>query len=169
MSEIGNLRVARLGIVFVLLLGCRAGEPTPDGMPELFRVRLSILQEGQPLADASVRLIPEDATSPWSSGGSTDSRGVAVIRTHGKYAGVPAGSYSITVSKVEMPAARSVDQDPLEVPPNQNDSSYDLVPPEFSDPAQTPLRLEVSAGKDTYESFDLGPAVRIERKAPGLF
>lgn len=56
----------RLVMILVLLLGCRGDEPTPEGMPELFPVSLIIFQDGQPLADASIRLIPEDATSPWN-------------------------------------------------------------------------------------------------------
>lgn len=149
-----------------LAAGCQKGEPTPEGMPELYPASVTILQEGVPLANASIRILPENGTSRWSSGGSTDASGVAVLRTHGKFEGVPAGSYKMTVSKIEMPDLPKVELSQLDAPPATDGATYDLVAPEYSYPNQTPLRLEVAAGPNTYEPFDLGPAVRVERQGP---
>ena len=154
-----------LGMFFVIP-GCQRGEPRPEGMPELFPVSVTIVQDGTPLADASVRLIPDEGTSPWSSGGSTGANGVAVLRTHGRYQGVPAGSYRMTVSKIEMPTPPSAELTPLDASPTSNEPTYNLVAPEYGYPNQTPLRLEVTAERNTYDPFDVGPAVRIERKGP---
>lgn len=156
--------ISLLAVVF-LTTGCQKEDSRPDGMPELHRVSVTILQNGEPLANASIRLIPKEGTSPWSSGGSTDERGVAVLRTHGKFEGVPAGSYKMTVTKIEMPEPQSTEVSPLDTP-NADESSFDLVAPEYTYPNQTPLELEVTPGVNEYEPFDLGPAVRIERQAP---
>lgn len=145
-----------------LILGCQ-GETRPAGMPELHPVTLTLTQAGTPLADATVRLVPQDASNTWYSGGHTDERGVAVIQTDRKYAGVPAGSYKVTVSKLEMPAPAAADLSPLDAPPGG--STYDLVPSEYGHPDKTPLQITVATGSNQQE-FDLGPAVRIEKKGP---
>lgn len=154
--------VRLLGVTLVLSLGCQ-GEKRPEGMPELHPVTITLTQAGTPLADATVRLVPQDANNTWYSGGHTDEQGVAVIQTDRKYAGVPAGSYKVTVSKIEMPAPAAADLSPLDAPPGG--ATYDLVPSEYSHPDKTPLQLTVSAGENQQE-FDLGAAVRIEKQGP---
>lgn len=138
-------------------------------MPELVPVRITLLQGGRPLAGASVRLIPDDANSPWSSGGSTDNSGVATVLTHGEYAGAPAGAYKVTVSKVEMPPPQSGSSlENLDRPAAAADNAtYDLVAVEYSSPEKTPLKLEAKAGAGDHK-FDLGPAVRIKKAAPSF-
>ena len=156
---------ALLGVVF-LVPGCQGRDAPPEGMPDLYPTSVTILQEGVPLAEASICLIPDEGTSPWSSGGSTDPNGVAVLRTHGKFPGVPAGSYRMTVSKIKMPPPVSADLSALDAPPRAEEPTYDLVAPEYAYPNQTSLRLEVRSGANRYEPFDLGPAVSIERTGP---
>jgi hypothetical protein len=164
-SRYGILGLACAGLA-LLVLGCQ-GEPLPDGMPKLCPVSVTIVQEGKPLANASIRLIPDDSTNKWSSGGSTNESGVAKLFTHGKFAGVPAGSYKVTVTKIEMPAPVSADQQKLlEKSASADEPTYDLVPAQYSLPNQTPLRLTVKSEGNTYEPFDLGPAVREVRKGP---
>ena len=154
--------IALLGATLILSLGCQ-GETRPAGMPELHPVTLTLTQAGAPLAGATVRLVPQDASNTWYSGGHSDERGVAVIQTDRKYAGVPAGTYQVTVSKLEMPAPASADLSPLDAPPAG--STYDLVPSEYGHPDKTPLQITVAAGENQ-QAFDLGAAVRIEKKGP---
>ena len=154
--------VTLLSATLVLSLGCQR-ETRPAGMPELHPVALTFTQDGTPLAGATVRLVPQDTSNTWYSGGHTDERGIAVIQTDRKYPGVPAGTYKVTVSKLEMPAPASADLSPLDAPPGG--STYDLVPSEYAHPDKTPLQLTVTAGENQQE-FDLGAAVRIERKGP---
>lgn len=156
---------ALLGLA-CLFLGCQKLERPPENMPELHPVTVTILQGGMPLENAVVRLIPEERTSRWSSGGITDKNGVAVVCTQGKYEGVAVGTYKMTVSKIEMPQPPSAELAPLDVSPNTGEPAYDLISPEYSYPSKTPLRLTVAVGRNTYEPFDLGSAVRIERKGP---
>jgi hypothetical protein len=55
------------------------------------------MYKGSPLSDATVTLVPKSGN--WVGVGQTDSGGQAVIQTIGRYAGVPAGSYAVTVTK----------------------------------------------------------------------
>jgi hypothetical protein len=143
------------------LFGC--GEKKPDGLPELQPVTLHFTQDGQPCADASVHLIPQD-NSPWAVGGSTDSAGAVILKTHGKYIGAPAGKYKITVSKIERENIGEPPKDMLDLA--QEVKMYNLIDPIYSDPAKTTFEIEVIRGKKTSESFDLGEKIRVEIAKP---
>lgn len=136
------------------VVGC--GRPKPDGMPKLFPCSVKVLQDGAPLADATVTFYGADDFK-WAVSGATDANGVAKMHTHGTYPGVPEGQYSVTITKnvVEKP----------EVDPNASASltvnggqAYDLVDAQFKMKDSTPLTITVS-GK-TSEEFDVGAAVR---------
>jgi len=157
-------------ILFVLafwVAGC-TGSDRPDGLPELHSVVLEFNQAGTPLATASVRLIPQDTSNTWASGGTTDASGKAVLRTHGKFDGVPAGKYKVCVTKQEMSELQDMmpGGDSPEPPASAAGKNYDLVDPQYSSPSKTPLEIEVTAGSNSYEPFDLGEAVRTEKAGP---
>ncbi|MEN6495730.1 MAG: carboxypeptidase-like regulatory domain-containing protein [Thermoguttaceae bacterium] len=78
-------------------LGCHRGPTRPEDLPELTPCTLTIMYKGSPLSDATVTLVPKSGN--WVGVGQTDSGGQAVIQTNGRYAGVPAGSYAVTVTK----------------------------------------------------------------------
>jgi hypothetical protein len=124
-------------------------------MPPLYSVTLEFLQDGQPLADASVILHPEEASGKWFAGGTTDSQGKIKPATQGRYDGVAAGKYKVTVSKIE------IDEKSIKIIGEglQTYDSYHLVEPKFAEIAQTPLTLEVSKKGENF-SFDAGAAVR---------
>jgi hypothetical protein len=151
-----------LFILFSLgLFGC--SENKPDGLPKLQPVTLRFTLDGQPCGGASVHLIPQDE-NPWAVGGSTDSSGTIVLKTHGKYSGVPVGKYKITVSKVER-------EDVGEAPKSMFDQQpepvmYNLIDPVYSNPEKTSLEIEVIQGKKISESFDLGKKVRVKIEKP---
>jgi hypothetical protein len=85
-----------LAVLFVS--GC--GEPRPAGMPKLYPASIIVTFEGEPFDGATVQLMPEDAAiARWGPIGQTNSSGVAVLRTDGKYNGAPLGNYKILVSK----------------------------------------------------------------------
>jgi len=126
----------------VFITGCW-GEPRPDGMPRLYPVSIIVTQEGVPLEEASVTLIPEDpANARWGPMGMTDGSGVAVMRTDGKYAGAPLGTYKVVVSKMEI----------IDPPPGTPGESRAVhhVPQQYGSIADTPLRIEITAAGRTY-------------------
>lgn len=146
-----------LVLATALFVGCK--RKTPDGMPKLYPCSVEIIQDGKPLADATVTLSTEEHT--WAVSGTTDASGVAKIYTHGTYPGAPNGNYVVVVSKqiVEEPEAQQVSaSDAI-----SGGKAYNLVAPEFGSKDTTPLKIEVN-GK-TNGSFDVGAAIRDEVKA----
>jgi hypothetical protein len=153
----------------VALLGCGSGSNTPAGMPPLFSTAITIVQEGVPLAGASVVLIPDDGSQDWYVVGATDASGVAEMMASSRWSGSPKGKYKVIVRKFESDPSQitPVPDDADEAARNAYDravsnerlNSYVLVEPVFSDPDKTPLTLTVD-GKTT-ETFDVGKAVKI--------
>ena len=161
-----------LAITFVLcvLSGCEKA-PRPDGFPDLFPCKITITQEGKPLEDALVRLMPEGWTFQWTISGKTDKNGVANIVTHTNYAGVPEGTFKVCVSKEEItpsqfpPPAKDAPYEDWEAwrgkTNSENRPKYNLVKPEYGNDAETPHSLTISKGKNS-KTFDVGEAVKIE-------
>ncbi|MDR2755989.1 MAG: carboxypeptidase-like regulatory domain-containing protein [Planctomycetaceae bacterium] len=143
------------------LFGC--SEERPDGLPKLQPVSLQFTQDGLPCSEASVHLVPQDE-SPWAVGGSTDTTGTVIFKTHGKFTGVPAGKYKVTVSKVER---EEVGPKPQNMYESQEIVMYDLIDQIYSDPKMTPLEIDVLSGKKLSESFDLGKKIRVKIVKPG--
>ena len=161
-------KILRLSLVCPIVLclafvGC-GGEPRPDGFPKLYPVSLTFIQEGEPVADAAVILLPQD-DNRWSSGGATDANGVAVLRTHGRFLGVPVGKYKVMVTKQEIVPIGATTPDPLGAYGLTN--SYDLINPDFFNPNRTPFEIEVVSGRNQFEPIELGRKVRI--RVPSTF
>lgn len=149
-------------LVFLgLSVGCGKVD-VPAGLPVLHPVVITVLQDGQPLAEASVAMYAEG--SKWTVGGSTDAKGRALIRTLGKYPGAPEGTYKVCIIKELIDRGG---------PPSNNPSAlakptifYDLVDQQFKLPKTTPLEVTVVAGKNQPASFDVGKAIK--KKIPTL-
>ncbi|MDR1140466.1 MAG: prealbumin-like fold domain-containing protein [Planctomycetaceae bacterium] len=168
-------------IVFVTLLinfsGCNRQALPPD-LPGLYAVSCTITQENQPLENASVGLISVDSNMKWSATARTDSNGKAVFFTNGKYEGVAAGKYKVVLSKTERGKGEPIPPKPTEVEeiikwqqkyidnpaPVPN---YRIVELQYSEPATTPLEIEVVAEKASAKNvflLDAGKAIRQEIK-----
>jgi len=87
-----------LGFVFVA--GC--SEQLPPDMPKLYPAQLTLTQGGKPFEGVMVIANHKEASSHYSSGGISDANGIVVLRTHGKYRGVPEGTYALALSKREI-------------------------------------------------------------------
>jgi len=85
---------------FMLIIGCGKSTMPPD-MPKLYPAQLTLTQGGKPFEDVMVIASHKDAASHYSSGGISDANGIVVLRTHGKYSGVPEGTYALALSKRE--------------------------------------------------------------------
>src|SRR5690606_8372893 len=93
-----NFAYASLPWLLASLIGC--GESRPEGLPALFPASVTIEQDGKPLSDATVTLVPTDpALARWPVGGQTDATGTANLKTYMQYEGAPAGSFKVTVNK----------------------------------------------------------------------
>ena len=144
-----------LAVSVLVLPGCTKSDK-PDGFPDIFPCEIKVLQDGSPLAGASVTLMGDQ---PWAVGGGTDDSGVAKIFTHGKYEGAPVGKYKILVSKRIVEGAPTQEQlnDPSFT--GGGETQYNVVDKKFGVQATTTLEIEVSSGKNS-ETVDVGKAVR---------
>ena len=138
----------------LVLNGC-GGEKLPDNMPKPCPTVITITQDGQPLADASVVLVPMDPSNTWHAGATTNASGNAILQTHVKYDGVVPGKYFIIVSKFEPPQGDNIGApdaatDPegyqryLDASAKKTGAGYDLVDLKFSK-ASSDVTIEVVA------------------------
>jgi hypothetical protein len=151
--------------LLIVCLGC--SQPKPDGLPKLYPIALNFVQEGEPCVGVSIVLVPQDGNR-WIVGGVTDVKGVATFYTHGKYPGVPAGKYKITAMKIKR---EQIEPSPKDMSPKemlntspQTVKFYHLINPDYSSQEKSPLVIEVIAGKNNFDSFDLGKKVHILEK-----
>ena len=155
-----------LAAACVVTVGC-GGEQRPDGLPPTYPLSIKVLQEGQPLDDATVTLYFADGSMNWTIGGVTDAGGVAKMYTHGKFEGAPEGSFNVTVSKMlyegkaEHDAA--MDAGDTEAARRIEVNAWQLVADEYMIPARTPIKVEVTKGTKSLE-IDAGSAVRIKKE-----
>lgn len=157
-------------LVLCILSGCKQ-QPRPAGLPTLYPCEITITQENQPLEEADVRLLLENGTTEWVTSGKTNARGVAKLSTQAHFAGAPAGTFKVLVSK-NVPA-------PSKYPTPAKDASTEEwtewrgkivsetcplirhVKPEFDDAGQTPHSITISKGKNN-AVFDVGEPIQEE-------
>jgi hypothetical protein len=147
-----------------LFSGC-GGEELPPGVPKLYPATITVMQDGKPLADAQVICLNIDPSNGWTPGGMTDTNGVVKLRTLGRYNGAPAGTYDVSVSKIEYPDIQLPSEDSPEykrIAKEIADNTFIVIDPKFGI-GKTPHRVEISPSNLKHE-VDVSPAVRI--KAP---
>lgn len=144
----------------------------PSGMPSLYPCKITVTQDGAPLADARVTMVNISDTETgdaWTPAGMTDSSGVAVMRTNNQYDGAAAGTYRIVVEKIETEPSRLGAPPPADSPEyeawadksaNENLAQYALVEATYSS-SKTPHEIEVAKGSNE-KTVDVGKAVKIK-------
>lgn len=149
------LIISFLATSAITFTGC--SELKPEGMPVLYPVKIAVVQDGQPLENASVLLIPlESENYRWNSGGLTNRAGIAQLKVDGKYKGVPQGNFHVSISKT------ITDPVPTDAGPFFKPDAYDTVDPKFSD-APGAETIEVRPGQQKSWTIDVGKSVRIMR------
>ena len=138
--------------------GCNQG--VPSDFPKTFSCQIVVRDDGNPVDAASVTLIPDQLMSSIVISGSTDSYGVAMLRTlHGEYSkeGVPEGNYTVMIAKtlpIDMPTLSTEEvysQTPQQKAAREKEyqrkrDKARVVPEQLTTP-QSPLKLAVgSAG-----------------------
>jgi len=161
--------VAALG--FALTLGC-GGKKKPDGLPKLVPLSVKVIQDGQPLAEASVSLVSDkQELLRWPSGGITGADGVAVITTYG-FEGAPEGSFKVVVTKSEITGGAQTQEDAMKAMTGEaqveGEQHFSLVADEYGSASTTPLTIDVSGSNKEIKEFDVGEAVHIQRRMPGM-
>ena len=161
-----RLALAVCGLSAMICAGC-------GGSPKLYPASGTVKYDGTPLADASILFIPQGGRP---SIGATDASGNYTMSTGGK-PGVPAGTYSVTVSKSSGEAGGSQD---VQLPPSDAQVSEEeinkmkeqmqeqmrgmdkrarpkpAIPVKYSLPEGSGLTATVNAEKHEF-NFDLTP------------
>ena len=145
-------------VIPVFALGC-SRENRPEGLPKLYPTTIRIMMDGKPLDGASVNLVSEN-TGQWLVSGQTNGNGIVEILTHGQFKGAPVGNYAVCVKKThweEGPTSKT----PMPTEPFEQTAyrkkvelerkAYEAVEASFSAQATTPLKMEVTTGKNTQE------------------
>lgn len=155
------IHVSLFLLLSVLATGCRH-VPKPKDFPPVYPCSIAVTQEGKPLADAEVLLFSKDESCRWAVAGTTDSAGVARLRTHGRFVGVPEGTFVVTVIKT--------DTDPYEPGEDRRKpiNVYTYVGKQYTHISTSPLEIKIEKRKNN-ATFDLGPGGRVlfESIAPG--
>ena len=133
--ELRALALAAAGIAFA---GCNASMTGPPLAP----VEGIVLLDGQPLGGATLLFQPQGDTPGQGGTARTGADGRFTLTAFDLGAkGVPAGSYRVTISKQVKPDGTDFQPRPDEDP--MLAAYKELLPPQYTDAAQTPLKAEV--------------------------
>lgn len=137
--------------VALVLFVCGCGQKLPEGLPKLKPCSITLVQEGKPLANATVDLLLEEGETKWNISGMSNEQGKVIFMTHALYRGAPEGKYKVIVTKREKGTKDAKGYLPI----------YTIVEKKFTDPGSTPLKIEVKDNGGE-ENFDLGKPVKIQ-------
>jgi len=140
-------------LVTTVIYGCRSSNRV-QGLPALYPCRLTLIQDGKPLADASVQLYAEEE-SIWPVTGLSDASGTAILVTYGQFPGVPLGKYQIVVKKTRSDRTGG---------DNEYSSGitkvYSLIEIEHIKKDTTKLEITIEKGQNSL-TIDVGKSVEI--------
>jgi hypothetical protein len=152
------------------LSGCNRSS-VPSDLPKTYPATIIVVQDGQKLSGASVRLDPSDG-GKWYASAITDASGVATLRANGQYSGVVPGKYKIIIAKRGTTSSNITVPDPNTDPAgyskaleymNNATEEFDLVDLKYSEASTTPEAIEITTGKNE-KNIDVGKAVKITIK-----
>jgi len=164
-------------VILVLCVGCAS--EYPEGMPKLYKAQLTLCyDDGTPIEGASVVFQTEDAqkTGTWVHSAITDANGTGKLMTQGKYDGLPAGKYSVTLAKYILEGVP-----PPRMPNNaEEQKAYDdyyksgetqqrffVIASEYSSVASTPLKsIEILPKNGQKLSLNAGEPVKVRQELP---
>ena len=151
-----NTTTTLFSIAFlVLFVGGCAPSNRPPGMPVLHPASITITQEGKPVSDVSIRLVP-DTPSEWLVSSMTNDSGTAPLVTYGQFPGAPEGKYKVVLSKTVLE----------EVEPSRDAESsavmdiYSVIAVEYTKPETTTLEITIGKKRNA-ETFEIGAPVRV--------
>lgn len=161
-------------ILLGMFVGC--GEKRPPGMPHLYPVSVTVVQEGTPVEGALVTLISEERDlAAWGPGGMTSSNGIASLVTNSKYKGAPAGTFKVVVSKKETEKhphpewADLPDGDPKFIQ-YRNESmklkTYEYIELKYGQLVETPLSVTITKDSRVF-TLDVGKPIHNAAKEQG--
>ncbi|MDR0335497.1 MAG: carboxypeptidase-like regulatory domain-containing protein [Planctomycetaceae bacterium] len=164
-----------LFLLVIFIVGCQHRSSLPPDIPPLTVCKIKVTQNGEPVNNASVSLIPVTKTENWRTNGITDANGIVVPFTNGLFEGVPQGKYKVVVSKNEqdnnnhIPPAPSMGESGYEEWMKKYSSkknatmTYSLIEKQYTSFATTPHEIEVSGKKTIEITIDVGKKTRFSQ------
>lgn len=132
----------------VCLMGCSRGTPSA--------VTGKVLLDGQPLAGASVQLVPSGNDSLGMHSQTTDRSGNFSFSETGKSNNpIQPGSYVVLVSKTELPP------DAASLPGGGMGATRELVPVIYQDRMQSPLKVDITSANSNLPPFELKSEAKV--------
>jgi hypothetical protein len=101
----------------------------------------------------------DSGNTKWVIAGNTDAKGNVVLKTHGKFSGVPVGEYKIVVTKTEQVQNEQQTSNGKNKTPSQKIEIYYLINKIYTDVSTTPLTINIKNGKNV-QTFDVGKPIR---------
>lgn len=143
-------------LLLLALGGC--GKKTKEPVLDLVPMSGTVTLDGNPVADANVLLVYEGSPPVGfaGSGAITDAQGRYEAQTMGKK-GTVAGTYQVTVSKLVSPNGETskptegMDLEQLRA----SGAVKESIPPKYTTPATTDLKVTVEKGKAEGYNFEL--------------
>ncbi len=145
--------VALLTCVLLLLglAGCPGGASRE--LPDLVPVAGTVTLDGEPLSGAEVAFIPTGSTPGTACFGATDPSGHYEMMADADHKGAPAGEFNVAITKWVMEDGSDFHSEeglsPMEA------DARNLLPPKYSDEAETELKATVPAGGSDSINFEL--------------
>lgn len=145
--------VAVCALAALACLGCK-GETRPADLPEdMSPCKVTITQDGTPLAGATVEF-QYTTNVKYTTSGTTDESGVATMMTYG-YAGAQQGTAKVRVAKLVTEGASEAEEYG-EV--GAKGSDFNVVDPKYSSFDTTDLEITITKSSSE-EKFDVGAPV----------
>jgi len=129
-----------VSLLMVTLVGSGCGKKSP--FPTV-RTSGQVMYKGQPVADASVMLVPQEGQR--AAVGKTDSEGRFVLTTHTPGDGAMPGKYKIVISKTAAvsPAPEAAEMPDITKEHSTVKPAAPEIPAKYSSPNTTPLECTI--------------------------
>jgi hypothetical protein len=145
-------------LTMIIFSGCQQ-ESQPTDFPKIYPCKITITQNKVPVENIQISLYDNHISNKWSIGGITNTSGVAVIRTHGQFAGVPSGKFKVVLSKIESEGETEVNES-MTTRKSETVRIYSLIDKKYLEESTTPLEIIVE-NKSVSETFEIGTTNRI--------
>jgi hypothetical protein len=148
-----NFEKIHLSLLFLILV-CIGCSPTrPAGMPNLTPCKIIVTMEGKPVEAVTVKLFSDNLT--WACTGRTNSSGVATLVTDMKYNGVPAGTYKILLTRIDVEKREYKGMfEEAKLPPKKQTVIIDL---KYENQKETPFEIEIVDKKPASMTCEVTP------------
>ena len=142
----------RIAVLAAILIetGCQRLPDPPEGFPQLYPCTITATFGGEAIEGVNVSMKSEDPTIKWQSGGKTDAKGIAKMKTSFAYDGVPIGKFVVSFEKLQQREGNTI----------QDMASLSLIPLKYG-PGKSKVIVEVKPEKTRF-TFALDGGQEIE-------